>query len=156
MPLGRYLAEKVALPSVSAVQPVRSSFAATRPLRAAVLRPGQDPAAAFPEDLPGAVHWAVLGPDGAVLSAVYALPAAPAWDPEGAGWWQLRGMATAPEARGRGHGSALVRAVLEHARGKVWLNARRLAVPMYARAGFIPVGDEWEHPEHGPHTTMRT
>ncbi len=135
---------------------VRSSFEATRALRARVLRPGRVPGEVFPagHDDPGTRYWAVLGADGEVLSTANAQPVAPAWDRGGAGWWQLRGMATAPEARGRGHAGALVRAVLAHAEGRVWLNGRRLAVPMYAREGFVPVGEEWLHPEHGPHTTM--
>lgn len=57
---------------------------------------------------------------------------------------RLRGMATAPAHRGQGFGSALLRFGTGHARRQghdlVWCNARELAVPFYARQGFLPQG----------------
>lgn len=92
----------------------RVDAATTLPLRAAVLRAGMDPstAAAPDDDAPDTWFFAVLGPDGGVLSTVNVRPGAPEFDADGTGWWRLRGMATAPEVRGRGHARAVVTAAL--------------------------------------------
>lgn len=78
--------------------------------------------------------------------------------PEGAGSFRVRGMATAPEARARGAGSAVLAALVEHARAhdarRVWCNARTPALSLYERAGFVPVSDEFELPHIGPHYRM--
>jgi ribosomal protein S18 acetylase RimI-like enzyme len=72
--------------------------------------------------------------------------------------YQLRGMATAPEARGRGLGRALVHACIAFAREDgaelVWCNARVGAVGFYHKQGFEIVGDEFEIPDVGPHFRM--
>ena len=74
------------------------------------------------------------------------------------GDWRVRGMATAPHARGRGAGSAILRALVEHAiaRGatRVWCNARTPALTLYERAGFVVASDEFEPPHIGPHYRM--
>ena len=131
----------------------------TTPLRAAVLRPGR-PASCVEtpdDDAPETAFWAAVTPDGAVRSTVNVRPSPPPWDPQGEGWWQLRGMATAEAARGRGLGAAVLRAALAHveaAGGRVWCNARPAAMGLYAREGFGPVGEPFDHPEHGPHQAM--
>lgn len=57
-------------------------------------------------------------------------------------------MAVLPQARGRGVGGALLRALVEAAcdRGlrEVVLNAQTHALPFYARFGFIAEGDEFD------------
>jgi GNAT superfamily N-acetyltransferase len=132
--------------------------AAVRPLRQAVLRPTQDPEdLVYPGDeLPGALHVAAHVDGGIVGVATIAPephPHAPA-----AGDWRVRGMATAPAARGRGLGAALLGACLDHARAhggrRVWCNARRPAVAFYERAGLRVEGEEFELPEIGPHVLM--
>jgi N-acetylglutamate synthase-like GNAT family acetyltransferase len=80
--------------------------------------------------------------------------------PEGGpGAWRLRGMATAPDARGRGHGVALLDACVEEAAGlgarELWCNARTGAASFYARRGFQTVGGEFDVPGIGPHVRMR-
>jgi ribosomal protein S18 acetylase RimI-like enzyme len=68
-------------------------------------------------------------------------------------------MATTPEARGRGAATAVLGALLEHARThgahRVWANVRVGARALYERAGFHVVSDEFELPEIGPHVVMR-
>jgi ribosomal protein S18 acetylase RimI-like enzyme len=127
------------------------SLAETRPLRQAVLRPHQtvdamaadEPAAAFAAgafDGEALISVGLVGPDG---------------EP---GAWRVRGMASAPDARGKGAGSAVLDALVAHAiaRGatRVWCNARTPAISLYERAGFRVVSDEFEIPEIGPHFAM--
>ena len=77
-------------------------------------------------------------------------------DPEDG--WRVRGMATTPAWRGRGAGSAVLSALVERARAagaeRVWCNARTPALSLYRRAGFAPVGEEFELPHIGPHYVM--
>jgi predicted GNAT family N-acyltransferase len=67
-------------------------------------------------------------------------------------------MATVPAARGRGAGTAVLDALLEHAQSQgaasVWANVRVPARTLYERAGFVPVSDEFEEPMIGPHIRM--
>jgi ribosomal protein S18 acetylase RimI-like enzyme len=79
--------------------------------------------------------------------------------PDGAdGHWRVRGMATEPGARGRGVGSAVLAALVEHAAEqgatRVWCNARKPAQSLYERAGFRVVSEEFELPHIGPHLVM--
>ncbi|GJQ29913.1 MAG: hypothetical protein HBSAPP03_17970 [Phycisphaerae bacterium] len=71
---------------------------------------------------------------------------------------QLRGMATDPEARGRGLGMGLLKWCLEHARrhgeSVFWCNARTSAVPFYEKGGLRVVSDEFDLPDAGPHVVM--
>ncbi|MBD3297029.1 MAG: GNAT family N-acetyltransferase [candidate division Zixibacteria bacterium] len=72
--------------------------------------------------------------------------------------WRLRGMATLPECRGGGYGTACLQACLDHVRSKggqhIWCNARTPAVPFYERYGFRRIGEEFEIPKIGPHYVM--
>jgi GNAT superfamily N-acetyltransferase len=67
-------------------------------------------------------------------------------------------MATAPERRSTGIGSALFGAVFGHVAGcgggLLWCNARLAAVGFYERAGMVTTGDVWEEPVIGPHIAM--
>jgi GNAT superfamily N-acetyltransferase len=72
--------------------------------------------------------------------------------------WQLRGMATLPEVRGRGFGCSLLAACVAHVRaGNVallWCNARISAAPFYAKHGWRTLGAEFDIPTVGPHFRM--
>ncbi len=61
--------------------------------------------------------------------------------------WRLRGMATAPELRSAGVGSAVLSAglegVLEAGGGLVWCNARTEVMAFYRRHGFVTIGSEF-------------
>jgi GNAT superfamily N-acetyltransferase len=79
--------------------------------------------------------------------------------PEGEpGAWRVRGMATAPSARGRGVGTAVLGALLDHARAhgarRVWASVRVPARSLYQRAGFVTTSEEFEPPHIGPHVIM--
>jgi ribosomal protein S18 acetylase RimI-like enzyme len=67
-------------------------------------------------------------------------------------------MATLPESRGRGVGTAVLNALLDHARSHagvgVWASVRVPAQSLYERAGFVTVSDEFEPPHIGPHVIM--
>lgn len=137
----------------------RVAAAATLPLRAAMLRPGKDLSAVMQpgDDAPDTWFFAALTPEDSVLSTVNIRPGAPDFDAAGTGWWWLRGMVTAPDARRRGHARAVVTAALGHVDalgGGVWCNARVPAVGFYAKLGFEPIGDQWTVPLIGPHVRM--
>ena len=72
--------------------------------------------------------------------------------------WQLRGLATLPEVRGRSFGRALLDACLEHARAEgaalLWCNARTSASAFYAKHGWQILGAEFDIPTVGPHFRM--
>lgn len=72
--------------------------------------------------------------------------------------YQLRGMATAENYRGKGMGNQLVNFALVYMRGQqvnyCWCNARKVAVKFYKGLGFEIVSDEFEVPGIGPHYAM--
>jgi ribosomal protein S18 acetylase RimI-like enzyme len=126
-------------------------IATTRPLRQSILRPHQSLDELAGHEPPGAFAVGVF--DGDELLAVGFV--APDHPP---GSWRVRGMATKQEARGRGAGTAVLEALVGHARERgatrVWCNARTPARSLYERAGFVVVSDEFELPEIGPHFVM--
>ena len=73
--------------------------------------------------------------------------------------WQLRGVATLPQSRGRGLASTLVREAVAFAATQraslVWCNVRIKAQGMYFRQGFYAVGDEFMIADIGWHRLMR-
>src|SRR5580658_7960316 len=90
--------------------------AETRPLRRAVLRPGRPgKSAEFPGDEAADTRHFGAYRDGKLL-AVASLFRVEMPERAGVAAFQLRGMATAPEAAGTGLGSALVAASVEVAR----------------------------------------
>ena len=125
--------------------------AQTRPLRQAVLRPHQS----VQEMAADEAHevFAVAAFDEQELIAVGMV--APDGEPGG---WRVRGMATAPHARGRGAGRAGLDALIAHAvrRGasRIWCNARAGARGFYERAGFEVRSQEFTLPEIGAHFVM--
>lgn len=132
-----------------------------RPIRQRVLRPHQPiEAMVYPGDEAGGTfHLAALDKAGHVLGIAsfykdeHPLQARP-------GDRRLRGMAVEPAWQGRGLGSRLVRAGINHIKeeggSRLWCNARVSAQPFYEKLGFIAEGEEF-HIEHiGPHYVMTT
>ena len=131
---------------------------AVRPLRAAVLRPGQTPdELVYPSDaVPGALHAGAYDED-AVVGIVSISPDPHPTDPQ-QGDWRVRGMAVDPVCQGRGVGAALLRFALDHARAcggrRVWCNARVGAVGFYETFGMRTEGAQFTLPHGGPHFLM--
>lgn len=132
---------------VASVSDVRSLRAAdVRPLRAAVLRPNQAPeASVYPlDDRADTLHVGAF--ESGLLVAVASVfhEARPGSGDPGA--WRLRGVATLADARGRGHGTSVVRACEAHARERggrrMWFNARTGAVGFYGRLGYCGTHEE--------------
>jgi GNAT superfamily N-acetyltransferase len=129
----------------------------TWPLRQRVLRPHltvRD--VSFPgDDAPDSAHVVAVLPDGTVVGTASVMREAAPW---GAAGWRLRGMATDEAVRGRGIGSRLLAAVIDHVRahggGLLWCNARVPAVGLYERGGLCTRGEVWEEPRIGPHIVM--
>lgn len=123
----------------------------TRALRRAVLRPHQTMEELAAHE--GAQAFAVGAFDHGELIAVGFVTSE-----GGAGAWRIRGMATAGEHRGRGAGTAVLEALVDHAAEqgatRIWCNARTRAVPLYERAGFTKASDEFDLPGIGPHVVM--
>jgi ribosomal protein S18 acetylase RimI-like enzyme len=124
----------------------------TRPLRQAVLRPNMTMEQLGRHEGPDA--FAVGAHEGDELVGVgFVAP-----DGENPGSWRVRGMATAPDRRGRGAGTAVLDALVAHAiahgADRIWCNARIPARTFYERAGFTVVSEEFEVPETGPHHMM--
>jgi ribosomal protein S18 acetylase RimI-like enzyme len=75
------------------------------------------------------------------------------------GEWRVRGMATAPWFRGRGAGTAILEALVDHARSHegtaVWASVRIPARGLYERAGFHVSSEVFELAQIGPHVVMR-
>jgi GNAT superfamily N-acetyltransferase len=79
--------------------------------------------------------------------------------PEGGpGAWRVRGMATRPERRGQGAGTAVLAALVDHARQRgarrVWASVRVPARTLYERSGFVATSEVFEPPHIGPHVIM--
>lgn len=73
--------------------------------------------------------------------------------------YQLRGMATLPEARGLGFGKALIFKAIEILKEKdasiLWCNARKIALPFYQNLGFKIYGEPFDIPEIGIHYLLK-
>jgi GNAT superfamily N-acetyltransferase len=132
----------------------------TRPLRQALLKQSStlEDLAQSDGSYPTAGYYAAIGQRGRILAVASARPEAPPWPHEAEHPWRVRAVATVDEARGRGIGSAVMRAVLNHIRSHggdfAWLNGRTPARAFYQHLGFIQHGGEWNDPESGPHMTM--
>lgn len=131
---------------------------AVRELRHRLLRPHQRPEELVygGDDLPDALHLGAFE-DGVLVGIASIGREAPPGSGEPHAW-RLRGMATVPEARGRGIGGELLERCLAHAaeRGAtlVWCSARLAAEPFYRRHGFEPVRGPYDVPRIGPHLQM--
>jgi ribosomal protein S18 acetylase RimI-like enzyme len=127
------------------------SLESTRALRQSVLRPHEAVAGMVSSESSDA--FAVGAFDGEELVSVGLI--APDGKPGG---WRIRGMATAPGARGRGAGAGVLDALLRHALAagaqRIWCNARKPARRFYERAGFRVISEEFDLPMIGPHLVM--
>ncbi len=139
---------------------VRSITAAeTLPLRMSVLRPNRPvEIARFPEDgFATTRHFGAFS--GGNLLGIATLLRAALPEQPGELALQLRGMATAPEVRGKGFGRALLLACLAFARESdvplLWCNARTSGVGFYRKLGFEIIGAEFQVPDVGPHFRMQ-
>lgn len=76
---------------------------------------------------------------------------------EGVGF-QLRGMATHPDFVGNGYASALIKFALSSTAianaDYLWFNARKSAVPFYAKLNFKIISKAFEIDNIGPHFVM--
>ncbi len=127
------------------------SLEQTRSLRQAVLRPHETIAQMAAHESADAFAVGAFEADELVAVGLIAPDGEP-------GGWRIRGMATAPHARRRGAGSAVLEALLAHARAhgaqRVWCNARTPGRSFYERAGLRVVSAEFELPDIGPHLVM--
>lgn len=105
-------------------------------------------------DAHGSVFAVALDDSGAILGAARLLPA------PGAVSRQLRQVAVAPAAHGRGLGRLLLldleALAIEEGASELWLNSRSTAYGFYERLGYSREGEEFESELTGiMHTTMR-
>ncbi len=136
------------------------SAAETIEVRWPVLRPGypRESAVFAGDDLETTHHLGAFDGSGKLVgvASIYLVPMP--GKPDAANAWQLRGMATLPEARGSGQGRALVAACVDAARAAggtvIWCNARISAAPFYGKHGWQILGPEFEIPTVGPHFRM--
>lgn len=133
----------------------------TRALRRAVLRPNlpdDDPYELADDHLPTTVAFGALARDGELIGVVRVAPEAPPFGATNERSWRLRGMASSPDARNIGVGSALLEACVAYVAssggGILWCNARVGARGLYERGGLQPWGVVWDEPNIGPHIVM--
>lgn len=73
--------------------------------------------------------------------------------------WRIRGMATEPTHINQGHGSKVLKALLDWGQAQgiplFWCNARERAVPFYERFGFQTCSELFEIPSIGMHKRMK-
>lgn len=127
-------------------------------VRNIVLREGKMPAGEprFPsDDVGGAFHLGYF--DGDKLVCVASFHPEPYGEFNGTGY-QLRGMATLEEYRGKSIGNQILIFAIVYLRGQkgnyVWCNARKKAVKFYDSIGFETISKEFEIPNIGPHYVM--
>jgi len=129
-------------------------------LRQSVLRPHQrvEEVVFEGDEGPKAAHFCAEDGHHAIVSVASVLSEAPPWQPGAGPAWRLRAMATLPQWRGQGVGSAVLAAAMAYVRaaggGLFWCNARLAAVGFYQRAGMATIGEPWELPLVGPHIAM--
>lgn len=133
----------------------------TRALRKAVLRPylpAEDPYVMPDDHLPTTIAFGAVTPDDRLVGVARITPEPPPFDPSYERGWRLRGMATHPEARNLGVGSAVLAGLVAHIAadggGILWCNARVTARGLYERGGMQRWGETWEEPHIGPHVVM--
>ncbi|MEM1023721.1 MAG: GNAT family N-acetyltransferase [Myxococcota bacterium] len=135
-----------------------TSVDATRPLRAAVLRPGRKLSeVGLPKDEdPRALHVVARDEGGLVVATGSVHPEDRSDGPRPG--FRVRGMASDPAHRGRGLGKEVLKRLVDHAWSEgaqeVWCNARTGALSLYERAGFRAVSGVFEIEDIGPHVIM--
>jgi len=110
----------------------------------------------FPTDtLPGAFHLGYYVGDELVCIASFHPQTYGEFTGVG---YQLRGMATVDEHRGKGLGNQLLNFAIVYLRGQkanyLWCNARKSARQFYLNMGFEIISPEFEVPGIGPHYVM--
>jgi predicted GNAT family N-acyltransferase len=127
-------------------------------LRNVVLREGKMPPGQprFPsDDVEGAFHLGYFDGDKLVCVASFH-PETYTTFPGKA--YQLRGMATLEEYRGKSIGNQLLNFAIVYLRGQkanyIWCNARKKALKFYESIGFEIVSPEFDVPGIGPHHAM--
>ena len=126
-------------------------------LRSAVLRDGNPlDECIFPTDnIPGAFHLGYYV--GEELACIASFHPQSYGEYNGAGY-QLRGMATSEQYRGKGFGNQLLNFGIVYLRGLkanyLWCNARKKAGQFYLNMGFELISPEFEVPVIGPHYVM--
>ena len=133
----------------------------TYELRKAVLRPylpEDEPYVLADDHLPTTVSFGAITADDRVIGVGRLTPEPPPFATERERSWRLRGMATSPETRNLGVGSAVLSALIGHVAdsggGILWCNARVAALGLYRRGGLQRWGEVWEEPHIGPHVVM--
>jgi predicted GNAT family N-acyltransferase len=128
------------------------------PIRKEVLRPGKLTLdeCRFPTDkLPGAFHLGLYLRGQLVSIASFHPQNYGDYTGEG---FQLRGMATIEEYRGRGFGNQLLNFAIVYLKGQkvnyLWCNARKTALQFYLNMGFEQVSSEFEVQGIGPHYVL--
>ncbi|MGK0347735.1 MAG: putative GNAT family N-acyltransferase [Myxococcota bacterium] len=122
-------------------------------LRHAVLRSGRPrESAVWSGDTdPETRHWTVTWA-GEVVGVATVLARTEPTHPEHR--WQLRGMATAQNVRGKGLGKALLLRLTTDVNEPMWCNARESAKPFYEGHGWECPGEAFDIPRIGPHYRM--
>ena len=135
------------------------SAADTIAVRWPVLRRGfpRETAVFDGDDAPDTLHFGAFDGEALVgVASIYPAPFPAQADVSPA--FQLRGMATLPEVRGRHFGDALLDACAAAARENgaalIWCNARTSAAAFYTRHLWQIVGGEFLIPTVGPHFRM--
>ncbi|MFI5157735.1 MAG: GNAT family N-acetyltransferase [Sphingobacteriales bacterium] len=110
----------------------------------------------FPTDeIEGAFHLGYY--EGDILATVVSLHPQNYGELTGNGY-QLRGMATLAEYRGKGFGKNIVDYALNYLQQKgadyIWCNARKVASKFYRDCGFEIISNEFEIKGIGPHYVM--
>jgi predicted GNAT family N-acyltransferase len=128
------------------------------PVRNIVLREGKltNDECRFPTDeIDGAFHLGYYNGD--ELATVVSLHPQNYSDIKGTGY-QLRGMATLANYRGKGFGKVIVDYAIELLKQKganyIWCNARKVAAKFYSDCGFEIISEEFEIKGIGPHYVM--
>lgn len=138
-------------PAAGASEVHEVPLAQTRALRQAILRPHETVAQMAGEEAADAVAFGAFTDGALVAVGLIAADGPP-------GSWRVRAMATAEHARRRGAGSAVLAALVAHARARggarVWCNARIAAVTFYERAGLHVASEVFEIPQIGAHVVM--
>ena len=131
----------------------------TLPLRSEVLRNGEPLAACYfqADRDPTTFHMGYFAPtDELACILTCQLEAMEPYDGLG---YRLRGMATHPEWQGKGIGSQLLKAAINHLTHEIkadylWCNARKVAYDFYQNLGFEFLSEEFEIPGIGSHKVM--
>ena len=138
----------IAVQKISATQ--------THQIRLDILRNGVNLPVAFPGDTdPKTFHLGVFEQDELKGIASFMKTNNVLFDEE---QYQLRGMATVREARGKGYGKLMLLKAFELLREKqvhvLWCNARAEALGFYSKLGFLQEGNMFEIKQIGMHYTL--